>query len=95
MAAMTRFALIDNHSGFVWGVTDAASAIDACRQIDADLGEYGREYEEVPRFDASNDTGYYVHQAPAGWDCDDGQDEAAIAEVNAMPKVACVLIERA
>ena len=87
---MTRFALIDHYSGYIYGVTDAKSAVDACRTVDAEIGGADdREYEEAyPSEMASNVGGYHVHEVPAGWDCEDGQDEKMIAEVSAMPRVA-------
>ena len=88
---MTRYILIDEHSGFVWGDVVAADPIAACRALDEGVGEYGRTYEEIGarrRFDGRS--GYHVHEAPADFPAvDDGQDQATIDAVTALP-----LIER-
>jgi hypothetical protein len=83
---MTKFAVIDEHSGYVWGVTKAADAIEACRILDADAGEHGRTYTDIgrgARFDGRS--GYHVYRAPDDFTIDDGQDEDQIASVEGLP----------
>lgn len=92
-----RFILIDNASGYVWG--DSAdldgriftgSALEFARALDESLGEYGRSYEEVGRYElGANELGYQVYRAdidgseavPVVWD---GQDQATIDEVTRL-----------
>jgi hypothetical protein len=88
---MTRFILVDNASGYVWGDSaDLASRVSACdtpiltaAALDASLGEPWRAYEEVAqRALASNETGYHVYRAPASFPTGiDGQDPAVIEAV--------------
>ena len=92
---MARYAMIDIHSGFVWGVEDATDEVEACRQMDEGVGVYGREYEtHGPQSGAHRRgvQGYIVHEAPVGFDVTDGQDKAQIAAVDALPRVAIVMI---
>lgn len=89
---MTRFAILETNSGFVWGVVDAADAIEACRVMDADIGSRGRTYSEGSVSDLRTTAGAYdVRIAPAGFDVDDGQDADAICAVDAMPRAAIIL----
>lgn len=92
---MPRYAMIDIDSGYVWGVENAADPVAACRQMDEALGVTGREYEaHGPRSGAgrSGQTGYEVYQAPVGFDVQNGQDQAEIAAVSALPRVAIVTV---
>jgi hypothetical protein len=93
---MDRFAIIDVKSGFVCGVTDATDPADACKRIDHDAGEYGREYETFSPLSAAlsleGHSGYLVHRVDADFDVADGQDADAIAAVQAFPRVAIVLV---
>ena len=87
---MTRFAILESNSGYVWGVVDAENALDACsvldREIGADRGEGA--YESAGFSDLNATRGVYdVRTAPVGFDVPDGQDEAAIETVNALPRV--------
>jgi len=85
---MTKtFALIDNASGYVWGVTTAEDPISACRAIDESCKEYGRSYEEVSRI---NRSGYIVYAVPAGFAVEDGQSERDITRVEGYPVFARV-----
>jgi hypothetical protein len=93
---MTRFAILETNSGFVWGVVDAADAIEACRLIDEDFGSYGRLYREGSVSDLWTTEGAYdVRIAPTSFDAPDGQDGCAIAAVDAMPRAAIILVEDA
>lgn len=89
-----RYALIDIHSGFVWGIASAATVLDAVKAVDASAGMHStREYVQHSagsRADRGGIAGYLVYAVPAGSDCDDGQDEASIAEVEACELVAVV-----
>ncbi len=90
---MTRYAIIDKNSGFVWGVLDGDDPIDACRKLDISTKDFDREYEDVGHSDLFiNDGGYVVYLAPDGFDVDDGQDREAINAVEAMPLAACIRI---
>ena len=88
---MSRYAILETNTGYVWGVETAASPIDACRQLDRSIGEHGLTYEEAPAGALYTTEGLYdVRVAPDGFDVVDGQDRAAIADVNAMPTAALV-----
>lgn len=92
---MTKtFAIIDDYSGFVWGVIAAADPITACRLIDEDCKEYGRSYEEVSSFSGSNAAGYHVYEVPHGFTVNDGQNANEIAAVERFPRVAMVLTKQ-
>lgn len=91
---MARYILIENVSGYIYG--DSAdlngtiftgTPAEYAAAMDADIGEHGREYEDVSRSAlASNETGYHVYRAdingseavPVVWD---GQDHAMIEAV--------------
>lgn len=82
-----RFATLELNSGYVWWVGDAADEADACRKSDAE-GQYEPEgeYRRITSSEINNtDSGYAVYEAPAGVDVSDGQDEAEIAAVSALP----------
>ena len=93
---MSRFALIDIYSGFVWGVTDAASPIDAARAVDTALNETDREYiEHGPNSGAerSGIGGYVVYEAPEGYDVEDGANPASRAATERLPRAAVIEIQ--
>ena len=90
---MTRYVMLDNHSGYVWGDTadiggkaleaglGEAGMIAACRALDESLGTPGRGYEASFRL-AANETGYRVYRVPSDFpSIADGQDEEAIESV--------------
>ena len=89
MTTTNRFAVLESNSGFVWGVVDAESALAACAAVDADAGgmhEAG-EYESVSVSELQTNRGVYdVRIAPAGFDVLDGQDQDAVAAVEALPR---------
>lgn len=90
---MTRYAIIDKCSGFVWGVVDADDPIDACRKQDLSTRDFDREYEEVHASELFvNDSGYAVYLAPDAFQVDDGQKQEAIDTVEAMPLASCIRI---
>lgn len=90
---MPRYALIDSHSGYVWGTTDAADPIAAAQAVDAEVdpsAAAGREYREITASDRGVDH-YAVYDATTlAQDVTDGQDEAQIEAVRALPLVALV-----
>lgn len=111
---MARYILIDNCSGYIWGDTadvggkliplgtDDESIIEACRAIDADIGEYDREYTIVNCHSlATGETGYFVYRADIRGseqiaNIIDGQDQEMIDAVERdCNLVACVKISRA
>lgn len=86
---MARFAILESNSGYVWGVVDADSALEACLACDADFGgrhEAGH-YEPASYSDLRSTRGVYdVRVAPEGFDVDNGQDQASIDAVCALPR---------
>jgi hypothetical protein len=88
---MTRYAIIDENSGFVYGIEDADDPIAACDAMGRKLGEYDSAYEDIgcARFDGRS--GYHVYEAPADYQCRDGQDDAEIALVQSMPLAARIV----
>lgn len=94
---MQTYALIDNASGYLWGITQAKDALSACQDIDADNQEYNRTYTITPTL-ASSDTGYHVYSIPEHlllWPLldADGQDSAAIALIERHEKTATIKTE--
>ena len=86
----TRYALIDRHSGYVFGVEDATSPAAAAIACQATFdGDRDWTSEDLPLGDTT-DRGYAAHPVAADWDCHDGQDEAEIATATARPAVAYV-----
>ncbi len=86
---MKTFAIIESYSGFVWGVVTAESALDACSACDDQAGGHrGRgQYEECDTSELRTTRGVYdVRIAPDGFDVQDGQDPADIAQVQALPR---------
>jgi hypothetical protein len=96
---MTRYILIDQNSGFIWGEAEAADECEACRKVDETLGEYGREYAwHSPTSAArrSGKDGYLVFEAFSDTpDVTDGQDQDQIDMVERLPLVAFVETARA
>jgi hypothetical protein len=92
---MTRFILIENASGYIWGDSaDLNGAIFPCPDaiayaaaLDASFGEHGRIYDRVGPHDlTSEETGYHVYRADVdGSDAvpivHDGQDRETIRAV--------------
>lgn len=85
---MPRFAILESNSGFVWGVVDANSALEACHAVDSELGDGGRYvYEAVNASELRSTRGCFdVRIAPSGFDVEDGQDLSSIADVEALPR---------
>ena len=85
MNANKNFAIIDNASGLIWWTGAAASPEAACAAATLETGGDVATYESTYQFDGAS--GYFVYEAPAGFNVDDGTDQAAIAEVSAMPLI--------
>lgn len=86
MKTTQTFALIDNNSGFIWWTGAAASPEAACAAATLDYGMDVVQYEHAYSL-ASNEGGYHVHAAPAGFAVIDGQNAEAINTVSAMPLI--------
>jgi predicted HicB family RNase H-like nuclease len=85
---MKYYAIIDNHSGYLWEITQAPDPVTACQQIDADISpDASREYVPVFAHELfANDTAYHVFElGRSTYDSlrdADGQDDEAIQTVN-------------
>jgi hypothetical protein len=88
---MTRYILIDRHSGYIWG--DSAdlngeefvgSPVEFAAAVDASNGEAGRTYVEHRTTNVAGD-GYFVYRADLGGRdvpvVRDGQDRETIDAV--------------
>ena len=84
MSTSQNYALIDNASGYVWGVYSAESPESACAAATLDTGMETATYELAYQL-ASNEGGYLVYEAPAGFSVNDGQNANEIAAVAALP----------
>jgi len=84
MNANQNYALIDNASGYVWGVYSAESPESACAAATLDTGMEPATYESAYQL-ASNEGGYLVYAAPDGFSVNDGQNAEEIAAVAALP----------
>ena len=80
---LRRVATIDLASGFVWWVGDAEDPADACARSHAETGNTPAEFVACTRTDGA--ATYAVHEVPAGFDVEDGQQAAAIAATEAHP----------
>ena len=81
-----RYALIDLHSGYICWVGNATTPEMACSYADYDIGGRANIYNRIPESDAQTTAGgYEVHEAPADYDCQDGQDTVDLDRVNRMP----------
>jgi hypothetical protein len=84
---MTRYILIDNGSGYVWGEANAETPEEACRIVDAHVGAYDRTYFEAYSL-ASNESGYHVYEVRDNFpEIEDGQDLETIMAVEALRRV--------
>jgi hypothetical protein len=91
---MTTYILIDNESGYVWGVTDAQNAIEACKKVDRRNKESAREYVQDWGRNCVNETGYHVYYGN-NFDhskYDDGTNPDFIAAVKGLAFVAYVRV---
>lgn len=86
MNANQTFALIDNASGYVWHVCQANSPEAACAKAAIETGGDERAFEHTYQL-ASNEYGFHVYAAPAGFTVNDGQNAAEIAAVSALPLI--------
>lgn len=89
---MNRYAMIDSYTGFVWGVRDAESPLEAAKAMDDSIQPgVTREYENGSAWDIRNGAdGWFVYSAPDGFDVQDGQDKNQIAAVEALPLAAVI-----
>jgi hypothetical protein len=88
---MPRYAVIDRLTNYIWGVADAANAIDACRDIDAEFQEFGYEYEIIPAARRSQArSAYSVFKVPSNFAVRDGTDPAEIRAVKSLTFEALV-----
>lgn len=88
---MKKYIMIENNSGYVWGEMEAETAEKACQALHTRIGGHGPDYEERPRPEFSNETGYHVYDG-RNFDIDavgggDGQNKQLIEAVSALPKV--------
>jgi hypothetical protein len=87
----SRYVMIDENSGYVWGDAVASDPVEACRAIDAKCGEHSRNYADIGRERFDGRSGYHVYLAPEEFtDCGDGQDPEYIRMVEAFPFVTRV-----
>lgn len=83
---MNRYAIIESNSGFVWGIVNATSALEACYEVDRTIGRPEEGTYEIAN--AADRDVYDVRLAPSGFDQKStGDDEASITEVGALPRV--------
>jgi hypothetical protein len=86
--AMNYYAVIDNHSGYLWGIAKANSPQAACEQVDNDISpDLPREYLPISINKlAANDTAYHVFEIDLetynSLQDEDGQDEAVLDAIN-------------
>jgi hypothetical protein len=84
---MTRYAVIEINSGYIWAVVNARTALEACAAADRAAGSEdrldGHHYEVGYRGDAN--LTYDVRVAPDDFDEPNGQDQKAIDTVDTMP----------
>ncbi|QEI06851.1 hypothetical protein FXN63_14160 [Pigmentiphaga aceris] len=101
---MSRFILIDNKSGFIFGDTAdyAAGESDlspagAARLLDLSIGEHNRTYTELPETPDTAQLGYEVYSLDRPGVIDvvsEGQDPTFVAEaIRAGRYAGFVLIE--
>jgi len=86
---MTRYAMIDSHTGYIWGVEDAPSPVAACAQMDRSVDPSAAESRTYREIAASDSDDHYLVYDASGLSVEvtDGQDEAQIAAVEALPLV--------
>lgn len=89
-----KYAIIEDYSGYVWGVIEAETPVDACRKLDEEIGGEPRTYENIGSARWYGNGGcYHVHIAPDDYECENGGDDAKeIAMVEAMPLAARVKV---
>ena len=88
---MTTYTLIDSNSGLVWATVQAASAIDAARVADEQIGgrPYRAEYNDCTRYDIRGGAeGYFVYEDDTGVDFTAGDYEA----VQKLPLAGVVVV---
>jgi hypothetical protein len=89
--SMTRYVMIDENSGYVWGDAVGSDPVEACRALDAKCGEHERIYDDIGWESFNGRSGYHVYLAPEEFtDCGDGQDPQYIKMVEAFSFVTRV-----
>lgn len=90
---MTRYILIENNSGYIWGDSaDLNGKIfdgtpeEFAAALDASIHEYDRTYEMIGHNPRSTEDGYHVYRADVGGSeavmvANDGQDQEMIDAV--------------
>ena len=92
---MPRYAIANNTSGVVRGVTTAPNPVAACRMFDRSLGERGKVYEEHgPRSRSANATAnaYAVYQATEEFRDVPAQPGVTAEAIDGLIKVAVVVV---
>lgn len=92
---MPRYAIADNLSGRVCGVTTAENPVAACQVFDRSHGAGGRVYEEHgPRSRSAHATpnAYAVYEAVTALHRLPEQRGIAAAQIPGMVKVAVVVV---
>lgn len=86
---MTRYALIDTNSGYVWWTGEADTPEAACAVAHYETGNAyteAPEWSDAGKYAAGN--AYDVYEANADYECERGGDDRdEIAAVEAMPFV--------
>ena len=78
-----RYAAVETHSGYIWGVADASRPEDALRAIctNADSSEPKRDLHSSTPCEVSAHGGFQVFEVDADYEVDDGQNEDEIANL--------------
>lgn len=87
MSTTQRYAILESNTGYVWWVGEAESPLAACYAMSAEVGSQDRDDEDGAYEEAADRRAgdvLDVRLAPAGFDVRDGQDEDAIADVQAL-----------
>lgn len=87
---MKKYAAIELNTGFVWGVTSAATPEDACAAIqrDADGSRETATFEKISKSEINTSAGgFALYVADADFDVMDGQNPKEIEKTEALPLV--------
>lgn len=86
---MNTYAVIESNSGYVWGIVDSSSALQACYDVDVQAGGHrgDGEYQPCSYSELRTTRGVYdVRIAPEGFSVENGQDRDDIDAVSALPR---------
>ena len=89
---MTRYAMIDLNSGYLFSVQDADTPLDAVDATDRETGSDPQTYEEVSVSQVGGRSGYAVYTVDDDYTCDDGQDQGAIDYVTGRAEPIAYLV---